>query len=63
MVWYKVPTEWDENGNPIAWGIEEVEDDTDEYEDIYDPDYVPVGCRACGGPYPNCKWSCNLFDE
>ena len=25
--------------------------------------YIPVGCRACGGPYPNCKTSCNLFDE
>lgn len=23
----------------------------------------PVGCRACGGPYPECKLSCNLFDD
>ena len=23
---------------------------------------VPVGCEACGGPYPLCKDSCNLFD-
>ena len=24
---------------------------------------VPEGCRACGGPYPNCTDSCPLFDE
>jgi len=24
---------------------------------------VPVGCLACGGPYPDCKSSCKLFDE
>lgn len=26
-------------------------------------DDVPEGCEACGGPYPDCKYSCNLFDE
>lgn len=26
-------------------------------------DYVPVGCAACGGPYPNCKDSCPIFDN
>ncbi len=25
-------------------------------------DKVPVGCEACGGPYPLCKDSCNIFD-
>ena len=25
--------------------------------------YVPVGCRACGGPYPKCRTSCNLYDD
>lgn len=24
---------------------------------------IPAGCRACGGPYPNCKSSCPLFDD
>lgn len=44
------------------------------YEDLYyyinqtnqrksKPDKVPVGCKACGGPYPLCKDSCNLFDS
>lgn len=25
--------------------------------------YVPSGCRGCGGPYPDCRDSCNLFDD
>ena len=25
-------------------------------------DRPPVGCRACGGDYPNCKTGCNMFD-
>lgn len=24
---------------------------------------LAAGCRACGGPYPNCKLSCKLFDD
>lgn len=23
---------------------------------------TPNGCKACGGPYPMCKDSCNIFD-
>ncbi len=23
----------------------------------------PPGCLACGGPYPDCMISCNLFDD
>ncbi len=40
----------------------EYEYDYDEEED-YDDDTPPVGCRACGGPYPYCKTSCKLFDD
>ena len=36
---------------------DEIINDNDSYDDI------PVGCRACGGPYPSCKISCNMFDE
>jgi len=25
--------------------------------------YVPVGCSACGGPYPQCKMGCPVFDD
>ena len=28
---------------------------------IYRNDMPPAGCRACGGPYPNCKASCKMF--
>lgn len=34
----------------------------DPYEDD-DDDYIPEGCRACGGDYPNCTDGCPLFDE
>lgn len=28
-----------------------------------DFDNIPEGCDACGGPYPSCIASCNLFDD
>lgn len=39
-----------------------------EYDDYYssvsdESDTIPGGCSACGGPYPQCTISCNLFDE
>lgn len=36
-------------------------DDWDEDDD--DDDDIPFGCASCGGPYPDCKASCNMFDE
>lgn len=27
------------------------------------PERVPSGCSACGGPYPECKSSCSMFNE
>ncbi len=37
----------------------------DEYDDYYndEDDETPEGCVACGGPYPNCMSSCNMFDD
>lgn len=39
----------------------------DEYDwdrdDEDDPDEIPYGCRACGGPWPNCKTACKLYDD
>ena len=26
-------------------------------------DDIPPGCLACGGPYPDCKSACKLFDD
>ncbi len=44
------------------------EEDFDEYDDIYERPYndeeeMPDCCRACGGPWPNCKTSCKIFDD
>ena len=25
--------------------------------------HIPSGCRACGGPYPECRSSCSLYDD
>lgn len=33
------------------------------YSDEDDEDSMPFGCRACGGPYPNCKDACPMFDD
>ena len=33
-----------------------------EPDDVGD-DYIPEGCAACGGDYPNCTDSCPLFDN
>lgn len=35
------------------------EDDWDRDDDSE----IPSGCAACGGPYPQCKTSCKLFDD
>lgn len=29
----------------------------------FDGDIPPAGCIACGGPYPDCKSSCKMFDD
>lgn len=29
----------------------------------YEDDDIPEGCIACGGPYPECMTSCNMFDD
>ena len=28
-----------------------------------DEEDIPYGCRACGGPYPDCTTSCSMFDD
>lgn len=44
---------------------DEDEDDRDEI-DVDDPSTwydKPFCCKACGGPYPDCMDSCNVFDD
>lgn len=45
---------------------EEEEDDVSVYKPTKPKEhrgYVPVGCRACGGPYPLCSDGCPIFDD
>ena len=46
----------------------------EEYEEEFGPSYdilvssedtdeIPEGCKACGGPWPDCETSCSLFDD
>lgn len=42
-------------------GMELVLDERGDDRLIYRNDMPPAGCRACGGPYPNCKASCKMF--
>lgn len=37
--------------------------DTDSFYSTDNNVDIPAGCSACGGPYPNCKSSCPLFDD
>jgi len=30
---------------------------------VYKRDIPPAGCRACGGPYPDCLPSCKMYDD
>ena len=42
-------------GNIFDWGDEDV--------DKIDEEDIPDCCAACGGPYPDCMTSCNMFDD
>lgn len=55
-----------------GWKIDEMEYEFDDGEEkewapgsgmAQDEMVPPPGCRACGGPWPQCQTSCNLFDD
>lgn len=56
--------EFDEYLTDNDWHVPD-DDDPYEYDDIYEMEFddIPEGCAACGGPYPSCISSCNLFEE
>ncbi len=56
-------SEWDyeyESKDPF-----ELVYDEETGKDILIPrmDMPPAGCRVCGGPYPDCKASCKMYDD
>lgn len=54
-------------GREDMYGFEEDYADEDTEGDGYTYDQVfgsiPEVCRTCGGNYPDCKDSCNLFED
>lgn len=48
----------DTEDGEIEFGDEPV--DGIEYDDIFDK---PLCCRTCGGNYPDCMDSCEIFDD
>ena len=48
-----------EDGEMALCGFHDIDDNEEEEDDDVG---IPVGCRACGGDYPNCKDSCPMFD-
>ena len=40
-----------------------MEEDDWDYIMGEDDSTPPYACEVCGGPYPQCKTSCNMFDD
>lgn len=54
---------YDELDNEIVEVSFDDEDEEDEDNYYDDEEEIPEGCAACGGPYPSCKTSCNIFED
>ena len=50
-LFYEGKNEWGEDIWECPNCLDEAEDD------------MPEGCSACGGPYPDCISSCEMFDD
>ena len=58
--------DWDDDEN--AWVCHfcgnRIETDEDDWDVEEDEDEKPAGCIACGNTaFPQCKISCNMFDD
>lgn len=57
---YSIADEEIKNGEGFPTEESTYEND---YGEIYNDEMdIPEGCDACGGPYPDCKASCNMYD-
>ena len=43
--------------------LRKIEKENDKWLEQVNNIEVPVGCSACGGPYPDCITGCKVFDE
>lgn len=47
-----------------GWEIDEMEYEYEEDDPLASAEEeIPAYCEACGGPYPDCRASCKLFDD
>ena len=53
------------NEEPVdpLYGFEDEDESEDDDYITINGDDIPVGCAACGGPYPMCAESCPMFDD
>lgn len=57
---YSITDEEVENGDGFPTMESTYEND---YGEIYNDELdIPEGCEACGGPYPDCKASCRMYE-
>ena len=54
---------WSVDVMDYEYESEDDEEWTEETLNMFGGDVPPEGCRACGGPYPQCMTSCKLFDD
>lgn len=53
---------WDDQYKCDSCNIITIVDDEYSYENVYGD--IPEGCKTCGNSfYPDCRNSCNLYDE
>jgi predicted RNA-binding Zn-ribbon protein involved in translation (DUF1610 family) len=54
---------WEVDSMDYEYEADEEDEWTSDAQGYFNGDIPPAGCRACGGPYPDCMTSCNLFDD
>lgn len=54
---------WEADGMEYEYDYGEEREWSPNMLDMLGEDIPPECCMACGGPYPDCKLSCKLFDE
>lgn len=47
-----------------VWWDEDDDAEVPDYDELYEKTgEIPPSCSACGGPYPLCRWGCNLHND
>ena len=43
--------------------LNQIDKELDAFEESIGYGIMPEGCAACGGPWPDCKSSCSIYDD